>query len=172
MSQASITREGDALVLRVATISRLLWCGVPLLAAALGAAGLLFVRQHNRKADPPSPSAVNVRIFSIAVLAFACVLGIFLIPSLFAIQIRITPTEITQDVGLWWDQGVRRFRYADIEEIFVTTTEGDTGLEPLWQIFRQDGVMEEFNPGDLWSANQQLIADQLRKHGVAVFGLE
>src|SRR5690606_25007740 len=115
----------DALVLQYATSSILLWCCVPLAAAALGAAGLRSVRYHKRRANPPSPSAVPVTIFSICAVIFAIVMSVALVPAVVRTEVRVTPTEAMQDVGLWWDRRVRRFVYADIETIAVTTRQGD-----------------------------------------------
>jgi hypothetical protein len=166
LSRPDISSTQDVLVLQYATSSILLWCCVPLAAAAMGAAGLLFVRYHNQRADPPSPSAVPMTIFSICTVIFAIILSVALVPAVARTEICVTPTEVTQDVGLWWDNRLRRFAYEDIKTIAVTTEMGDIGAEPVWKIAWRNGESEAFNPGDLWSANQQLIRERMEQHGV------
>jgi hypothetical protein len=166
LSQPSITHTADALVLQYAPTSILLWCCVPLLAAALGTAGLLFVRYHKRRADPPSPSAAPVTLFSILALIFASVLSVFLLPAIFLTEIRVTSTEAIQDVGLWGGGSVRQFVYEDIASIEMTTLPDGSGQEPVWNIVWRSGEVETFNPGDLWSANQRLIRERMEQHGV------
>lgn len=166
LSQPSITRTPDGLVLQYGTTSILLWCCVPLVAAALGTAGLMFVRYHKQRVNPPSPSAVPVTLFSIAAVIFAIGLSILLIPAVFRTEIRITPTAVTQDVGLWWASSVRHFVYEDIASIEMATRQGDSGQEPVWNIVWRSGDVEAFNPGDLWSANQWLIRERMQQHGV------
>jgi hypothetical protein len=166
LSQPSITRTADGLGLQYGTTSILLWCCVPLLAVALGTAGLMFVRYHQRRADPPSPSAAPVTLFSILALIFAIAHSVLLLPAIFLTQIRVTSTEATQDVGLWWASSVRQFAYEDIASIEMTIMPDESGQEPVWNIVWRSGEVEAFNPGDLWSANQQLIREQMQRHGV------
>jgi hypothetical protein len=166
LSQPGITQTADALVLKYATASILLWCCVPLTAATLGTAGLMFVRYHKQRADPPSPSAAPVTLFSILTLIFAIVLSLFVLPAIFRTEIRVTSTETIQDVGLWWESSVRRFVYEDIASIEMTTLQDGSGQEPAWNIVWRSGEVETFNPGDLWSANQWLIRERMEQHGV------
>lgn len=53
LSQPSVSRTADGLVLHYGATSILLWCCIPLFAAALGTAGLVFVHYHKQRANPP-----------------------------------------------------------------------------------------------------------------------
>ena len=149
----AVEESPERTVIRFDALSRVVMIAVP--AAVIAAATALAYRF--RAARIPA----GIVIFCTAGL------GGLLVPGMYLDAVVITPTEIDQPRGFWFERSPRGFRYADVRSVSIRDVREGEATIRVWTLRRKDGTTRELDPGDLWNFNEDLVVRKLRGYGVA-----
>lgn len=129
----------------------------PLVAAVL----LLWAEYRRRRAKRWLPHA-----------AFGALVAVAIGPMLFFDRITIDDEGITQRAGFWFAPTYHTLRFAVATQVRIELanvgTQRRNRQQQVWTVQRNDGTVDQLDPGDLWDYHRETLVDELRRRGIRV----
>ncbi len=153
-----VSRDSDTVVLTFSRTVRILLVAVPgtIVGGCAVVALLLFMRPSLRWLGAlPAVAAIGL-------------LGLtgLIVPGIIADTVTITSTSVTQKTGFWFAPHTKGFDYAGTEYVQVIDERMRGRVQKIWRVQHRDGSVQVLDPGDLWSNNDALVIEELRRRGV------